>query len=646
MSKRRKITGRKTEKTIDKKSETIPVAGGWNSMTNWLVVLVFVLPLIFSRITLDPAITVRYIFLGSFILLFVLYFFLVKKINFTIFSPVKIVFALATGYGVWSILSLFSATNPSPGYYETARHFLNTILLFIVFVTIQNEQTKLLTICKAIMLMSLIQSFVGIMQYYEVAFTDLPGAEPKPYGLMANRNIFGSAQAFLLPFVIFVLYKASKPWKYLSILAMTGIIVSVLVSQTRSAWLVVAGIVVFSLLLVIIFSSINRKRWLSGIMIGLPIVALLTALVILSDKEGDLKKSIKERAGSLVNVTTKISATAKEGSNERLKMWHLTAGLIKDHPVIGVGPGNWKLEIPKYDTTGLIWPNGKFLPTRPHNDYLQVASETGIPGGILFYAMWLMIIVIAVKIILKPGSEDQRILVILMASGLAGFAIDSMFSFPIERIEHSLFIYLIAGIILGNYTRLKENSLQKRRVNKILVPAFILISTFNIFMGYKKYNFEKHMNYAKAYENEKNYQDELMEVEAGKTSFVTIDPVGVPLEVRSSIAYKELKDYKNALIEINKAKKYHPNSAMIYNNIGIIYTEMKDFNKAIENYLKALKLAPKMDVALKNLAINYFNIENYTGCIEVLGRVEPNEREQFLDDLLIEAKRRLSLQPK
>ena len=299
MSKRKTVTERKTAKAIDKKAEVIAVPGGWNSMTNWLIVLVFVLPVIFSRETLDPAITVRYIFLGSFILLFVLYFFLRKKINFTISVPVKIVLAVAIAYGVWSILSLFSAINPSPGYYETARHFLNIILLFIVFITVQKEEPQLVKICKAILLMSLIQSCIGIMQYYGVAFTDLPGAEPRPYGLMANRNLFGSAQAFLLPFTIFVLYKASSTWKYLSILAMAGIIVSVLISQTRSAWIVVAGILIFSLILVLVFSPTNRKKWLAGIIIAVPVIALLTALLTLSDNEGNFTSSInKEPAAS------------------------------------------------------------------------------------------------------------------------------------------------------------------------------------------------------------------------------------------------------------------------------------------------------------------------------------------------------------
>jgi hypothetical protein len=180
MSKRRNIQKRKTEKPTGKKADVAISPQGWNSMTNWLTVLVFVLPILFSRVTQDPAISVRYIFLSIFILLFLLFFYASKKINFVLNTPIKTVFVLGIGFGIWSMLSLFFAINPSAGYYETARHFLNMILLLLVFVMVQREELQLLKICKAILLMSLIQSFVGIMQYYELAFVDLPGADPKP----------------------------------------------------------------------------------------------------------------------------------------------------------------------------------------------------------------------------------------------------------------------------------------------------------------------------------------------------------------------------------------------------------------------------------------------------------------------------------
>ena len=648
MSKRRIVQERKTEKQIDKKESkkavATPEAKGWKSMTNWLTALVFTLPLLFSRFTLDPTIAPRYIFLGSFLLLFFLYFNFIKKINFKFTSAAKIVFAFGIAFGAWSILSLTLAINPAAGYYEVARHFLNLVLLFVVFITIQNEESQILKICKAILLMSLIQSFVGILQYYDLAFEDIPGANAKPFGLMANRNLFGSAQALVLPFVIWVLYKGKKVWKYAAAIALSGIIISIVISQTRSAWLASVSILLSSLLLIIIFSKSNRKKWMICSLVSTGCIIALVSFLLIIDKENTLTQSVKERAVSLTQSGGKSETF--ENVNERIKIWKKSIELIKDKPVYGVGMGNWKIAIPAYSTEGLVWAYGAFVPDRPHNVYLQVASETGIPGGVLYFGVWLPVVIIALKIIIKRShSNDKQVLAILMLSGLIAFAVDCMFSFPAERIEHTLYIFLMAGIILGLYPDSPTMNSEKKKPMIFLNGLTVLIIVLNLFMGVYKYNFEKHMNYAHAYDKEKRYQEVIDEVEAGKNPLVTVDQTGKSLEIYSSLAYDGLKDYESAIKEVNTAKKYNPNSAMVYNNLGTIYTDMKKYDSAINNYLVAAKLTPHFETVYKNLAVNYFNTENYSACIDALQKVnKKNQDSTLLNNLLTEAKRRLSLQ--
>ena len=458
------MSKRKPAKAVAKTSAVTPAAalpkkekgssgtGGINSMTNWLIVLVLVLPLLISKQTADPALPVRYVFLGCFMLLFVLYFFVVRKTTISFSFPLllKILFAAGIGFIIWNMVSMSTALNPQEGYYEIARQLVFLSVLFSVLLAVQREESQVLKLCKTMMWVSILQGLAGILQYYDIAFTEVPGANAKPYGLMANRNLFGSAQAFLLPFVIYVLYRAAKPWKYISGIAISIIIVSLLLSQTRSAWLAAIAIIIVSLLLVLIFSPANRKKWMIATVAGAAGIALLGFLLIASDSEGELKASITQRTQTLLQQSTDSSHIA-ENVNERVRIWKKTIQLVKDYPLRGTGPGNWKLAIPFYGTEGLAWASGKYSPDRPHNVYLQVAAETGIPGAVLYFGMWLLIAVAGIKVIIKPGSEQQRILVALMLAGLAAVACDGMFSFPTERIEHSLYMLLMGGIILGSY---------------------------------------------------------------------------------------------------------------------------------------------------------------------------------------------------
>jgi O-antigen ligase len=610
---------------------------GWKSMINWLMVLVVILPLLFTRTTMDPVLPIRYIFLGSFILLFILLFYTWQKTPLNLSFPplVKAIFALGIASGVWSIITLFFSINKAAALYETIRHLLSLILLFIVMIAVRRESTGVIKLCKALVIVSLIQSLVGILQLYGIAFMDIPGTT-QPYGLMVHRNLFGSAQALLLPFGLFVLYKGEKQWKYVSIVAIIGIVESVLISHTRSAWLATIALVVTALFLIIIFSRPNRKIWVIGTSIGLVGTAALVWLLLLSDSEGTITKAVTERATNLSRPTVG-SYEASGSAIQRLKLWNKSLDLIQDHPLQGVGAGNWNLAIWAYGSEGMFWMDGSNVPGRPHNVYLQVACETGIPGALLYFSMWIIVVVVGFKAIRKTNPEDIRVLTILMLAGLAAFATDSLFSFPTERIEHALYIILMGGIILGLNTPLlvpeKESAMKQW-----LIRAAVFITVFNVFIGYKKYNFEKHMNLAIAYRSENHYAAVIREVEAGKSKWVTIAANGDPLEIHSSVAYRELGNYQQALEEIQAAKSYHPYNPRLYTTMGVIYAKLEQYDKAIDCFLHALKFVPQYDVVLKNLAVAYFESGNYAACIETLKKVNIQET-PYLINLFNEAQK-------
>ncbi|MEO6537156.1 MAG: O-antigen ligase family protein [Ferruginibacter sp.] len=602
---------------------------------DWFIFLLLVLPVIFSRQTLDPAISTRYILLSVFIAIFVIFFYWLKKTPVILPYPplIKYTFMLAIGYVGWSLISMFLSLNMVAGYYEVARGLLNIVLLFLITEMITSKDTSILKLSKAFVLIALVQGIIGILQYYDLAFTDLPGANAKPFGLMTNRNLFGSAQMLVVPFVLYVFYKSSGAWKYASAFAGFILVISLIISQTRSAWLSTLVILLIALILVSIYSATNRKKWIIATGIGALGILLIGFLMLKTD--GELNKELKERTASFVNST---SANSESGANinERLSIWRKTLLMLKDKPVFGIGPANWKLNIASYGTAGLAWAAGYFVPDRVHNVFLQTATETGIPGLILYASMWALIMVAGIKLVIRPASEDQRILIILMVAGLGGFATDSMFSFPTERIEHSLYIILMAGIILGTYLFTKSSLNKEGQLSKVLKSLFIIIALLNTTIGFAKYNFEKYLGHAKELEREGSYQELLEESEKGKSLWVNCDQVGLSLEVKNAVAYKELKDYKHALEQVNIAMSINPNSPMVYNNKGTIYTEMKDYKKAVECYEKALKLAPDFDLVQKNLAINYFNLGEYPACIKALEKVDL-KKDIFLQQLLNDA---------
>jgi O-antigen ligase len=623
----------------------LPATTDYHRMASWFVVLLLILPIIFSRESQDPAITPRYILLGSFVGLFTLFFYFFKKNGQSIpITPlVKYIFFTGLGLAAWSLGCLMLAVNPTAGIYDILRQLLNLVLLFLVTAMVAGAPGVTSAICKIFVVVALSQSFVGILQYYDVAFQNLPGANAMPFGLMANRNLFGSAQALVIPFVVFVLYNENKQWKYLSSAALVALITSLIVSQTRAAWLAALAIFVVSLLLVVIFSAANRKKWSLGALIVAGLTIVIGSMLLAVDKEGKLSQEVKERTASLVNAGSD-SAHSTETMNDRLKVWKKTTDLVMDHPVSGVGLGNWKLNILSYGSGGVSWSAGNYVPDRVHNVYLQMTAETGFPGVVLYLSFWLLIAWAGGKVIIKPASESQRILMILMIAGLTAFAVDSMFSFPTERIEHMLYVMLMAGFILGNFLANNKDVALSARLPKWLPVIFILVAFLNVIMGIKRFSFEKNLKYAIAYDMEGRYPEVQSHVAAGKNSWINVDQLGQSLEARNGIAYRGQKNYEMALKEMNTAMRLNPNSAMVYNNMGTIYTEMNDFKKAIPYYERALQLTPDFDIVKKNLAYNYYRVGNYGATIKTLSKVDVSG-DQFLNNMLNDAKNKAGVKP-
>lgn len=629
------------------------------SMTNWLLVLVAILPFLHSEKLIDPAVAIRYVALGIFALVFVVLFFVIRKRSLPVFPlPVKIVFITGLVFALWSLISSFSAANPNEAFYIISRHLLNLLFLFIVMYIVIHEEKQLIKIAKVLVIAGILQSFIGILQFYDIAFTDLPG-NFIPYGLMANRNLFGSAQALLIPFCLLVLQQGSKTWRYIAGFSLLFILISIFFSQTRSAWIAAALMFIISFVLVMIFSPGNRRKWMMASAAGIIIVIAVIGFLIVSSSNEEFSKSIKERAASL---TSNISDTTIESQNinERFKIWKKTIQIIKKNPIMGVGPGNWRLAVPAYGTVGMVWEDGYYVPDQPHNDYLHIASETGIPGAILYFGMWLLIALLGLQVVIKSPSQENKLTAIIMLAGMAGFASDSMFSFPEERIEHLFYFTLMGGIILGLYYNLiNKEKIKEQRFPQSFALLLGAIAAFNVFIGAKKYNFEIHMNRAMGYDKAKRYPEVLEEVKAGRNPFVTLDPVAKSIQVFSSLAYKEIakssldtKDSAKAMSNFNLAlkegaiaKKYNPNSYIVYNNIGTIYTDMQQYDSAVQYYNKALKLTPKFQMSLKNLAVNYYQLGKYKECVQTLEKINlKDEKDDYLQNLYNQAKALMNTQ--
>mgnify|MGYP001100879340 FL=1 len=136
----------------------------------------------------------------------------------------------------------------------------------------------------------------------------------------------------------------------------------------------------------------------------------------------------------------KLSA---ESSSHRFLLWDNALNYILNNPFIGCGIGNWKIESAPYWKTHL---SDFIVPYHAHNDFLELSTETGIIGGMVYFFLFIYILYKS----FKHSLNFSKFYFIIFSFFIIYF-IDSFLNFPIERTVMQIYFALFfAFCIIGN----------------------------------------------------------------------------------------------------------------------------------------------------------------------------------------------------
>lgn len=224
-----------------------------------------------------------------------------------------------------------------------------------------------------------------------------------------NTNDFGVAMCVVLPLAACLFYGEKKQLPRLFLLLSSGtILVAMLLSGCRGALVGACAVVLVGL--------VRTRQKLPLVVMGSLIVVSTVFLL----PEGN-----RERLRSAFNWETDNTAALRVG------FWKAGWRMFLDHPVVGVGPGNFG---PQYrdryygsDPFPRLW--------APHSIYIQALSESGLLGTIPMVTLWLLALRLnsqTRKHLRELGLEGNRVFEYRLALGL----------------ELSLVAYMVCGAFL------------------------------------------------------------------------------------------------------------------------------------------------------------------------------------------------------
>jgi len=96
---------------------------------------------------------------------------------------------------------------------------------------------------------------------------------------------------------------------------------------------------------------------------------------------------------------------------------------------------------------------------------------------------------------------------------------------------------------------------------------------------------------------------------------------------KTGIAYHQLLDFRNAMLQYKRATKLDSHYSEAFNNLGTIYYSRKSYRRAVHLYKTALRIAPDSATVYSNLGSAYFSMRRFPDAVDAYHKalsLDPN----------------------
>ena len=205
-----------------------------------------------------------------------------------------------------------------------------------------------------------------------------------------------------------------------------------------------------SLMLAAIILSLSRGGWI-GCLLGLGFMAVALA----TNRYFEHRKLIAALTGGFLVVAVVVLASTpvverirtfdQRGETPnfraRVTVWGVTVEMIKDHPLLGTGPGTFATVFTKYQPPGFA--SRYFM---AHNDYLHFTSEVGLP--LVAILAWMIIALYRRGFTkLKDPSRLVRGTTLGAMSGITAILFHSIVDFNLHIPSNALLFTVLLAIV-------------------------------------------------------------------------------------------------------------------------------------------------------------------------------------------------------
>jgi putative inorganic carbon (hco3(-)) transporter len=383
-------------------------------------------------------------------------------------NPLGISYALFLFITLLAFTKAINVTESIVQFCQLFTIFYCTLILMMILKKDKKYFEQLSVILMIVLAVDCLTVFYGIASYINGTLQSISGIT----SIYSNKNILASAVFVKIPFVLWLQLYGSKKWRILTYLVLFMALLATFLLSTRVFYLGIGALtVLFTVFNLWKYLKEKNKNYLKQAIL-FPVILAISILLLVA-VQSFLYPTKRDSYGK--NVTERLESISSSESSvkHRLESWTMAKEFIQANPLLGVGPGNWK--IAEIEKEGPAVPTYKRYMIHTHNDFLEVTTETGIPAGIVYLMLFLIPLVFFFMTFRSQESRENQQYMFLPAFGIFCYSFDAMINFPLGRPEIQLvFAVFLAAALRFEKINFSSNSFSPSMGRIVVVLTGIL----------------------------------------------------------------------------------------------------------------------------------------------------------------------------
>lgn len=418
------------------------------------------------------------------------------------------------------------------------------------------------------------------------------GPNMPPFANQGNRNFLAEALLMMIPFSLLGMVSGSKRERWLHMLPAAAAVL--LMTQAGSRGVLLGLVAATFVLWPLLSLAGTRRSWFLKPWLAVPFTLLLVAGGCIS-----LWRYLPqpEKTALTADPVPRIEPSMTS-AEERFILWRHAVEEANAHPLLGVGIGQWKLVAGRSGIRGFHQGFATRFYTSTHNDYVQVAAETGWLGLLLFLSLPLATFLVGIRGLRKTTSWRDALLLAIPLAGICGYAVAGFFGFPKER-------PLTAGLhlILCAMVWSRVNNKVFRLPTWLIAVVAVLAGGMALLYGNLWLKSDGHAVRMEKARQTQQWERVKQEAQLAESSWTQHeDASATPFAWHIGIAWFQQGRLDMAVPEMRRARALSPWHPQVLNAFGSATGMAGDLAASEEAYREALRLFPDWEEVALNLS--------------------------------------------